>query len=122
VNHTVLCIEDDPVNIVLMRQLLRRRPGTVVHQAGTAQDGIEVARTEQPALILLDNRLPDATGSDVLRRLASSPVTATIPVVVISGDSGREAMDELLASGASGFLCKPFDIHEFMTVVERYLA
>ncbi|HEX6359026.1 response regulator [Actinophytocola sp.] len=121
-NRTVLCIEDDPINIDLMRQLLHRRSGTVVHQASTAEDGIEAARTEQPALILLDNRLPDATGREVLRRLASSPTTATIPVVVISGDSGREAVAELLASGASGFLSKPFDIRQFMTVVEQYLA
>ena len=121
-NRTVLCIEDDPVNITLMTRLLHRRPGTVVHQAGTAQEGIDAARTEQPTLILLDNRLPDATGRDVLRQLASFPETASIPVVIISGDSGRAAINELLASGASDFLSKPFDIHQFQTVVESYLA
>jgi DNA-binding response OmpR family regulator len=94
----------------------------VVHLAGTARDGIQSARTQRPALILLDNRLPDATGRDVLRQLAGSSETAEIPVVVISGDSGRAAIDELLACGASDFLHKPFDIHRFLAVVEGYLA
>lgn len=120
-NRTVLCIEDDPANINLMRRLLLRLPDTVVRVATNAHDGIEAARTEQPALILLDNRLPDATGRDVLRQLSSSPVTDTIPVVVISGDSGSAAIDELLAAGASNFLGKPFDIHHFLTVIEGYL-
>jgi len=121
-NRTVLCIEDDPDNINLMRRLLQRRPGTIVRLACNARDGIETARTERPALILLDNRLPDATGREVLRQLASEPETAGIPVVAISGDSGRSAVDELLAAGASDFLCKPFDIHQFLTIVDRHLA
>ena len=120
-NRTVLCIEDDPDNINLMRRLLERRPDTAVRLATNAHDGIDAARTELPALILLDNRLPDATGRDVLRQLISSPDTARIPVVVISGDSGRAAVDELLAAGASDFLHKPFDIHRFLTVVDGYL-
>jgi CheY-like chemotaxis protein len=120
-SHTVLCIEDDEDNINLMRRLLERRPDTVVRLAGNAHDGIATARAEQPALILLDNRLPDATARDVLSQLTSSPETATIPVVVVSGDSGRAAIDELLAAGASDFLHKPFDIHRFLTVVEGYL-
>jgi CheY-like chemotaxis protein len=121
-NRTVLCIEDDPDNINLMLRLLLRLPDTVVHLAGNAHDGIAAAHTEQPALILLDNRLPDGTGRDVLRQLNSSPATATIPVIVISGDSGRTTMDELLASGASDFLSKPFDIRRFLTVVEAHLG
>lgn len=120
--RTVLCIEDDPDNIDLMRRLLLRRPDTEVHLSTNAHDGLEAALHQRPALILLDNRLPDAVGRDVLRQLASSPATAGIPVVIISGDSGRAAIDELLACGASGFLTKPFDIHHFLTVVDGYLA
>jgi CheY-like chemotaxis protein len=121
VNHTVLYIEDDANNIRLVERLLTRRPQAELQVATNARDGIKAAIEKQPALILLDNRLPDATGGDVLRQLASSEATAGIPVVILSGDSGRATVDELLAIGASDFLAKPFDIHQLMTIVDRYL-
>ena len=76
--------------------------------------------TGKSALILLDNRLPDATGGDVLRQLASSVAAAGIPVIVISGDSD-DIIDELLANGAAESVAKPFDIHQFMAIIDRYL-
>jgi DNA-binding response OmpR family regulator len=88
--------------------------------ATNGRDGINAAIGEQPALILLDNRLPDATGTDVLHQLASAKATAGIPVVIVSGDSGQATASELLALGASGFLAKPFDIHELIAI-DRYL-
>ena len=88
--------------------------------ATTARGGVAAAVDGQPALILLDNRLPDATGGDVLRQLASS-AAAGIPVVVISGDSGQGSVDGFLAAGAADFLPKPFDIHRFSDVINRYL-
>lgn len=120
--RTVLCIEDDLDNVTMLRRLLQRLPDTVVHQAGTAHDGVQVAMAEHPALILLDNRLPDATGTEVLRLLAGAPTTAGIPVVVISGDVCRATIDELRAAGASDFLSKPFDIRRFLDLVEGYLT
>ena len=119
-NRTVLYIEDDVANIRLVERLLRRHPHTELRVATTARGGVAAAVDGQPALILLDNRLPDATGGDVLRQLASS-AAAGIPVVVISGDSGQGSVDEFLAAGAADFLPKPFDIHRFGDVINRYL-
>jgi CheY-like chemotaxis protein len=122
VNRSVLYIEDDPNNIRLVqRLLLKRRADTELHVATNGRDGITTAISEQPALILLDNRLPDATGSEVLRQLISAEATTAIPVVIVSGDSGRAIASELLASGAAGFLVKPYDIHQLMTIIDRYL-
>jgi CheY-like chemotaxis protein len=122
VNHTVLYIEDNQDNIVLVERLLRRRPQIELRVATSARDGVNAARAEHIALILLDNRLPDATGIDVLRQFASAAGTSGIPVVIISGDSGRQTVDELLAAGAADFLAKPFDIHQFLTIIDRYIA
>jgi DNA-binding response OmpR family regulator len=120
-NHTVLCIEDDQDHSDLMRLLLLRRPHTTVRLATNAHDGIQAATDDQPALILLDNRLPDATAHEVLRQLAASPTTAAIPVIVISADSASSVMNGLLTSGAADFLTKPFRINEFLAMVERHL-
>ena len=88
-NHAVLYIEDDDNNISLVEALLRRRPHIELQVAMNGRDGVQAAIDKQPGLILLDNRLPDATGSQVLRELGSTSATAAIPVVVLSSDSGE---------------------------------
>ncbi len=120
-NRTVLYIEDNPDNIHLVERMLMRRPQTELRVAMNAHDGIKAAIDERPTLILLDNRLPDATGDEVLRQLRSSEATAGIPVIILTGDSGQATADEFHALGASEFLPKPFDIHQFMTMIDRYL-
>jgi CheY-like chemotaxis protein len=120
VNHDLLYIEDNESNISLVEALLKRRPQIELHVAMTGRDGIQAAIDKQPGLILLDNRLPDATGGEILRELASATATAAIPVVVLSSDSD-EVIEELLAGGAAESVAKPFDIHHFMDVIDRYL-
>lgn len=120
-NRTVLYIEDDADNIRLVERLLRRHPQTELRVATTARDGVAAATDSQPALILLDNRLPDGTGHEILSQLKSSAATAGIPVVIISGDSGGGTAEELIALGASEFLPKPFDIHQFRAMVDRHI-
>jgi CheY-like chemotaxis protein len=121
VNRTMLYIEDHArTRYLVERMLLKLRPQIELHLATNARDGVKAAIGERPALILLDNHLPDATGHEVLRQLASSQATTGIPVIVISGDSAR-AGDELLTIGASEFLSKPFDIDELMTMIDRYI-
>jgi len=121
VNHAILYIEDNEDNISLVEALLKRRPQIELHIAMTGRDGIQAAIDRQPGLILLDNRLPDATGGEVLRELASAGATAAIPVVMLSSDSDQ-ILDELLASGATESIGKPFDIHQFMAIVDRYVT
>jgi CheY-like chemotaxis protein len=118
-NHAMLYIEDDDNNIALVKALLRRRPHIELQVAMNGRDGVQAAIDGQPGLILLDNRLPDATGSQVLRELASTSATAAIPVVVLSSDSG-ELIDELLANGAAGAVPKPFEIRQFMAIIDGY--
>jgi CheY-like chemotaxis protein len=117
----MLCIEDHAITRRLVERMVRKlRPHIQLHVATNARDGVQAAIDERPALILLDNHLPDANGGEVLRQLASSPGTAGIPVIVVSGDSAKTA-NELLAIGASEFLPKPFDIDQLMTMIDRYI-
>ena len=120
-NRAVLYIEDNPDNIRLVERLVKHHPKAGLHVATNGRAGVQAAIDIQPALILLDNRLPDATGREVLVRLKSSPATTGIPVVIVSGDSVVDISKELLALGAADFLEKPFDIHQFMAIIDRYL-
>ena len=72
VNRTVLYIEDNADNRRLVERLVKLHPQSQLHVATNARDGVKAAIDDRPALILLDNRLPDATGREVLRQLASS--------------------------------------------------
>jgi CheY-like chemotaxis protein len=119
---TVLYIDDGQDNLLLVQRLLKRaRPDIQLQTATTGRDGVQTAVGSQPALILLDNRLPDSSGEQVLRQLAASPATAAIPVIILSGDSGQATVTELRAAGAADFLAKPFDIHQLLAVIERHL-
>jgi CheY-like chemotaxis protein len=118
-NHAMLYIEDDDNNISLVQALLKRRPQIELLVAMNGRDGVQAAIDKQPALILLDNRLPDATGSEILRELASAPATAEIPVVVLSSDTD-EVIRQLIAAGADEAVPKPFDIHKFIAMIDRY--
>jgi CheY-like chemotaxis protein len=121
-NGVVLYIEDNRDNIAIVRRLLKRaRPDIELDVALTGADGVRAAIANQPALILLDNRLPDTSGEQVLRYLAANPATTAIPVVILSGDSGQVTVNELRAAGAADFLAKPFDIHELLAIIGRYL-
>jgi len=121
-NGVMLYIDDSEDNIFLLQRLFKRKyPGIQLHTAMTGRDGIRAAIDGQPALILLDNRLPDVNGQQVMRQLAATPATAAIPVVILSGDSDPATIDELLAAGAADFLVKPFDVHQLMAIIGRYL-
>jgi CheY-like chemotaxis protein len=121
-NGAVLYIDDNEDNILVVQRVLRRaRPDIQLHTARTGGDGIRAAASIRPDLILLDNRLPDTSGEQVLHKLAADPVTTAIPVIILSGDTGRLTARELLAAGAVDFLAKPFDIHQFLTLIDSYL-
>ena len=119
-NYVMLYIEDDDNNISLVEALLKRRPQIKLHVTTNGRDGVQAAIDKQPDLILLDNRLPDATGSEILRKLASASATATIPVVILSSDED-ELIAPLIAEGAAEAVPKPFDIHNFIAMIDRYL-
>jgi DNA-binding NtrC family response regulator len=120
-SQTALYIEDNASAIRLIEMLLQRRPDVQLKVARTASEGVQAAVDEPPGLIMLDNRLPDARAGDVLKMLSLEPATGDIPVVIISGDADIQLATEMLASGASEYLVKPFDVHRFLSVIERYL-
>ncbi len=121
-SHTVLYIDDSDDNLVLVERMLRSRDDVRLRVARTGRGGVEAATGDPPSLILLDNRLPDSSGLQVLGQLAASPATAAIPVVILSGDSGQAMVKDLLAAGAADFLAKPFATGDLIAMIERHLG
>ncbi|MCE1245213.1 MAG: response regulator [Firmicutes bacterium] len=106
----ILVIDDDPDALVMMRDTVRRTDFRVVG-AGTAREGLELARKIRPYLIVTDVFIPDKTGWDVLRELKKDPVTLDIPVFVMSIADERA---KGFACGATEYFVKPLDRNIFL--------
>ena len=117
---TVLQIDDLDSNLFLIERLLGQRPDTEVLSALTGAEGLAVAKSKRPNLILLDVVMPEMGGQQVLARLKSDPSTADIPVVVFSGSGRDDVVEAMLASGAVHFLPKPFTVHGLYDVVDSF--
>ena len=117
----ILYIEDDIANVTLVERILELRPGLKLKHADHGQLGIELAKTENPKLILLDLNLPDLNGADVLQVLQSKPETSPIPVVILSANAIPTQIERLLASGARNYLTKPFELDQFLAVVDEWI-
>ena len=115
-------MEDDPANLTLARHILARRPGVQLLAATQGQDGIDLALSHRPSLILLDIHLPDMDGHEVYQRLRLRPETAQIPVVIVSASAMPSDIERLLEAGVSGYLTKPFDLAKFLATVDEFLS
>ena len=116
--RTVLYVEDNPTNVLLVERVLARRPAVRLLVATRGDQGLELAGTHHPDLILLDLHLPDMGGDQVLGRLRAEPLTQNIPVVVVSADAMADNIARLRAAGAVDCLTKPFDLAELLAVVD----
>jgi CheY-like chemotaxis protein len=116
---TVLYIEDNPPNRLLMERILENRPAIHLISAMQGRLGLELARQHRPDLILLDLHLPDLHGKDVLQHLRASPKTAHIPVAIISADATPGQVERLLAAGAEAYFTKPLDVKGFLDFLDN---
>ena len=114
VRATVLYIEDNPVNALIVRELIARRGDLVLHIAGTGAEGVALAEQLKPRLILLDMQLPDFDGFEVLRRLQASPVIEATQVIALSANAMPHDIERALAAGISAYWTKPLDFNGFM--------
>ncbi len=118
----VLYIEDNPMNQRLMQQIFASRKCWELRTAHTAEIGIQLARAEQPALILMDINLPGMDGYAALATLRDDPQTAAIPVVAVSANAMKGEEKRGLDAGFAAYLTKPIDIPSLCRVVDRLIA
>ena len=120
--RTVLYIEDNSVNVLLMEAMLARVPGLRLLSALHPSEGLRLAHSERPELVLLDIQLPDMNGFEVLARLREDPALRAVPVVAVSANALQRDIDAALAAGFNAYLTKPVVMHELLAVVQQALA
>lgn len=117
----LLYVEDNEVNMMIVRELLTQRPHIAFHGAPDGQSGLRRARELQPALMLLDMQLPDIDGLEVLRRLRADPATAAIRCVALSANAMHEDVQRARAAGFDDYWTKPIDLPRFLDALDRLL-
>jgi two-component system, cell cycle response regulator DivK len=113
----VLIVDDNPQNARLARDVLRAA-GLRTIEAATGADALAQAREAQPAVILMDIRLPDMDGGDVARELKADAQTEWIPVIAMTSLGLGEG--SFLEAGFDGYLEKPIDVRAFPDEVRRF--
>jgi PAS domain S-box-containing protein len=116
--HTLLYVEDNPANMMLVEDLIARRPDVRLLSARDGNRGVEIARASQPDVILMDINLPGISGVEALRILALDPATAHIPVIALSANAGARDVAKGLEAGFFRYLTKPIKVPEFMETLD----
>jgi len=120
--RTLLYVEDNPANLKLVAQLIARRPTMRLLTAVDGNMGIQLARANQPEVILMDINLPGISGIEALKILRDDPATAHIPVVALSANAMPRDIAKGLEAGFFSYLTKPIKVKEFMEALDTALA
>lgn len=115
-----LIIDDSPTIVAMLRKMLKQN-GYETLEAGTAEDGLDIARTLAPDIIFLDIVLPQMDGFAALRHLRRDPGTRSIPVIMISGNEQAVEQFYVQRIGADDFMKKPFARAEVFARIEPLL-
>ena len=118
---TVLYVEDNPVNLRLVAQMLARRGDVNMLSAHDGRLGIDLAKAHQPDVILLDINLPGMDGNEVIRELKSHDETQHIPCLAISAHAMPQDIEKGLTAGFSTYLTKPVDVNKLFAAIDNAL-
>jgi len=110
----VLYVEDNPVNELLVRQMLAMQAGFDLRSAPDGQSGIRAALTEPPDILLLDLQLPDMSGLEVLAHLRAEPALGATRFVALSANAMAADVQAALACGFDAYWTKPLDVARFL--------
>ena len=114
---SLLYVEDNAVNVLVMQELVSLRPAITLHVARDGASGIDAVRRLQPDLVLVDLQLPDMDGFELLRRLRAQPLPAT--VIALSANATAEAAAQARAAGFDDYWTKPIDVARLLAGFDR---
>jgi two-component system, OmpR family, alkaline phosphatase synthesis response regulator PhoP len=117
----ILIVDDEP-NIARIIEMNLTREGYEVTKAADGIDGLEAARRERPDLILLDVHMPLMNGLEMLAQMKADPDLASLPVIMLTAQSGRDELARGLDAGAEYYVTKPIDPQQLMEMIGRFFA
>lgn len=116
----VLAVDDDHDNLVLMSQILTLFNCSIL-TAVNGQTALSISRDRQPNLILLDIRLPDIDGIELIHQIKGDPQLREIPIIAVTALAKPEDRDRILLAGCADYIRKPFCLERLEMTIHRYL-
>ncbi|MFZ1116226.1 MAG: response regulator [Propionibacteriaceae bacterium] len=116
----VLLVEDNPLNLKLVRDVLLHAGFDVV-EARSGEDGIVRALEDRPDLILMDLQLPGIDGTEAMRTIKGTPMGSSIPIVALTAFAMLEDRERALSNGFDGYLSKPISIGDLPRQISEFL-
>ncbi|NJD35520.1 MAG: response regulator [Betaproteobacteria bacterium] len=120
-DRKILYVEDNPANVTLMEELIRRFNNLRLVTAHTAEIGLALAEQERPDLIIMDINLPGIDGFEALAKLQANPKTASIPVMALTANAMPSAIERGLAAGFHSYHTKPIQIDALTRSISQAL-
>jgi twitching motility two-component system response regulator PilH len=117
----VMVVDDSPTDKAYLKQMLERA-GFQVLEAGSGQDAVAMARSQQPDCIVMDVVMPGMNGFQATRTLSKDPLTASIPVLVVSSKSQETDRLWALRQGAKEYIVKPVNEADLISKVKAVLG
>jgi len=118
--HSILYIEDNPENRLLVKRVLEVEGYRVV-EAGDGLSGLKLAEKMTPDLILMDINLPGMDGYELTHRLKQMPHLISVPVIAMTANVMKGDREKTLAAGCDGYLQKPIDVDQLPVQIERFI-
>ncbi|HLK39883.1 MAG TPA: PAS domain S-box protein [Polyangiaceae bacterium] len=120
--HVVVYVEDNPANVVFMKDVLGDFENVELVTAPTAEMGIEITRVRQPDVVIMDINLPGMSGVEALSRLREDPVTKGVPVIALTAAASERDRQRGIQAGFHRYLTKPVKVDELVTALEALLS
>jgi CheY-like chemotaxis protein len=120
-NKTILVIEDNTLNMKLVRSLLTIGKYSVL-EASDAERGIQLARKNRPQLILMDIQLPGMDGLDATRLIKIDPDLKKIPIIALTSRAMDGDNQKAIEAGCDGYISKPINTRGFLKTIDQYLS
>ena len=119
--ESILIVDDNPVNMKLVRVLLVSE-GYNVRTAADAEQALQILADFHPELILMDIQLPGIDGLELTRRLKSNPATKDIMIVALTAYAMKGDEQRMFEAGCDGYIAKPIDTRTLPIDIKRYLT
>ncbi len=117
----VLCVEDNPVNLLLLREVFNMRPALAVEMCEDGTSAIARAADFAPDVLLLDLQLPDLTGTEVMQRLRADPRHGHCRYIALSANAMPDDVQAARSAGFDDYWTKPIDVRRFLQAIDALM-
>jgi PAS domain S-box-containing protein len=121
-HFSILYIEDNPVNVILVKELVAMRPGVALACSVNGESGVERALLDRPDVVLVDMQLPDIDGYEVLKRLRAHTSLAGSSIIALSANAMSDDIERAKAAGFDDYWTKPIDFRRFLAALDALVA